>query len=851
VDAHPPHDRAIEIFERLIELDEAEWPAQLARLCAGDEELRARVERMLAADARSHSLLDAEPDIDWSDASEQETPATIGPYRLIRELGRGGMATVYLAERVVGEATQRVALKRVRRGIDTEEVLKRFAQETRVLASLEHPAIARFYDARSSLEGQPYLAMECVDGLPLTEACDAERLNVRQRTRKMVTVCEAVQYAHQRLVVHRDLKPSNVLVTKSGEVKLLDFGIAKLLTNEESDGRPLTRTGVLILTPEYAAPEQLRGDAVTTATDVYALGRVLHELLTGHRSGRGGRERPRSGETEPGSELSDRPSSVVRSMTRTGTATDVAEARATTPERLRRTLQGDLDTIVMKALDPEPARRYASPGDLADDLRRYLAGRPIEARPATLAYRARMFARRNRSAVAAATVAAVLLAGMSVVYTAGIARGRDVAEAEAAKAKRVTDFLQSLLGEAYPSVSLGDQFSMSELLARATERVSEFDAQPDVQAELLRTLGDVYREQARFPEALALLQRAVSLHREAGTLVSPEGGQALSALGHVQYERRDYESALATHRESLDVFEAMYVADDSMVLYALNNMATAAAGLGDLDEAIRLHEVVLDRHQRVFADTSQLVHTTYNNLGQTLHTMEEYDRAEREFAVAIELRRLALPVDHPSLALTLMNLGSTYRRQNRLSEAEAVIREAMEVFERVYGPEHPRVALAAYNLGQTLGDAGDPAGAAELFRRVASIDRGAYGDDHIEVGLDLRALGRALADAGDCDDAVEALREADRVFEVNNTPLTHSRRLTVRARLGECLTAMGRHSVAVAILTESLDAISASPDEADPGGSEQVLDQLVRTYRSWGRPATADSVRTLGIRPTP
>ena len=286
-------ERALAVFERLLDLEEAERYAELTRECGDDADLRALIERLLEADGTpDHEVLDG-IGLPWhglveaGGRDESETaPAQVGPYRLIREAGRGGMATVYLAERDVGGAPQRVALKLVRRGIDTDEVISRFAHETRVLASLEHPNIARFYDAGVSADGRPFLVMEYVEGRPITRYCDTERLSVAERLGLFATVCDAVQFAHQRLVVHRDIKPSNVLVTDEGEARLVDFGIAKLLEDESDADAPRTRTGLRVLTPEYAAPEQLRGESISTATDVYTLGLVLYELLTGSRAHR-------------------------------------------------------------------------------------------------------------------------------------------------------------------------------------------------------------------------------------------------------------------------------------------------------------------------------------------------------------------------------------------------------------------------------------------------------------------------------------------------------------------------------------------------------------------------------------
>lgn len=847
-------ERALSVFERVLDLDEADREAELTRECGDDAELRALIDKLLEADGTpNHEVLDGtglpwhglvgEPERD----AGKTAPAQVGPYRIIREAGRGGMATVYLAERDVGGGRQRVALKLVRRGIDTDEVISRFAHETRVLASLEHPHIARFYDAGVSADGRPFLVMEYVEGRPINRYCDTERLSVAERLALFGTVCDAVQFAHQRLVVHRDIKPSNVLVTDEGEARLVDFGIAKLLVDEPDADAPRTRTGLRVLTPEYAAPEQLRGEPISTATDVYALGLLLYELLTGCSAR--ARGKPTFPPTAQASDLFDAvaPSTAVRRTVKGSEATLVASARRTTVDRLSRRLRGDLDRITLKALEPDPARRYESARELGEDIERHLRGLPIRARPNTWVYRLRTFSRRHRVGVTAAAAALVSLISFGAFHTSRITRERDLARSEADKARTTTQFLQRLLGDAYPSVALGDTFSMGELLARATARVDSLSGEPEVQAELLRTLGDVYREQGRFDEALPLLQRAVAIHDDLDGGQSRAAGQALDALGHLYYERREYDEAFRTHRRSLETFGDLYASDDSMVLFALNNVATAASALGDYDEALDQYRTILDRHGRLFSDTSQLVHVTRNNVAQLYHARGDFEAAVPEFREALRLRRIALPTDHPSIALTMNNLGTSLERLGELTEAETLHREALEMFRRVYGPEHHRVGLSAYNLARVLRLQGEYEEAESLFRLTLAIDRKTYGEEHPEIGVDLRGLGFLLVEAGDCEGAITALSEADAIFARNEYPLTHRHRMSARARLASCLMSADRHGEAEELLRVGLAAVAEAPAEADSAAVRETVDGLVSVYLALGRPTAADSVRNATL----
>jgi eukaryotic-like serine/threonine-protein kinase len=793
--------RALAILDRILDLEESQRAARLLAEADGDEALIDLVRAMLRADAEPSRVLDRSAAEllglgDGDAPDDMPYGGRIGDYRLLRVAGHGGMAAVYAAERTTGDVRQIVALKIVKRGLDTDELLRRFTRETRVLASLQHPNIARFLDAGSTADGRPYLVMEYIEGRPLTAFCDERQLTVGQRLDLFSTVCETVQFAHQRLIVHRDLKPTNILVTGRGEVKLLDFGIAKLLTDDADPHDPLTRTGIRVLTPEYAAPEQLRGEPISTTADVYALGLLLYELLAGTH--------PRAAADGP-----DRspdvlaPSTAVRRVARGERGTMLAQARATTPDRLRRTIAGDLDRIVLKALEPDAGQRYRSAEQLLDDLGRYRDGRPVRARPNTVTYRLLKYTRRHRAGVAATGAAIALLVALSGFHAVRITQERDRARAEAGKAQATTQFLQRLLGDAYPSVALGDSFSMTDLLARATARVDSLAAQPAVQAELLRTLGDIYREQGRFTEALALLERAVETHRRSEQPLDRAAGQALSALGHLQYETKDFAAALETHRESLRIFRRVMAADDSLVLFALNNIATAATELRHFDEARSAHEEVLARRARLFADTSQLVHVTHHNLGHLYETMGRDSAAERAMRTALQIRRSALPSDHPATALTMTNLAALLARTDRLEEAEGLYRHALEAFRRVFGPDHHRVGLAAYSYGGLLQRMGRLEEAEAMLRTTVSIDRRTYGDRHMEVGLDLRRLGSILAEREDWAGAIAALREADDIFGAHDVPPTDPRRADVRTRLAEALVRVGS---------------PAAPSAADPAG---------------------------------
>ncbi|MEO7795025.1 MAG: serine/threonine-protein kinase, partial [Thermoanaerobaculia bacterium] len=480
------------LFDELVEESADVRSERLAEIASGDPELARFLAQLLAADSTEEAqvgmpllarapmfvaqalesgvaLLDAQAEVAGAAASAPGTPdtpgtpemETIGPYRLVRCLGEGGMGEVFLAERSDGEFEQRVALKRIRAGLDSEAIAERFLRERQILARLDHPGIAHLLDGGSTDEGEPYFVLEHVEGLPITVWCEQCTAPLDMRLRLMIEVAEAVDAAHRQLVVHRDLKPTNILVTASGRVKLLDFGIAKLLQPEAFDERQ-TQVGGQPLTPAYAAPEQILGEAVTTATDVYSMGALLFELLTGRppfdRSGRPLPALVRSVD----SETLERPSVVAAGA-------DAGEPERETLRGFAPRLEGDLDSIVLKALNRDPTRRYPSAAALGDDLRRFLSGRPVKARPDSAGYRLRKFIGRHSLGVAAGIVAlAAVIAGIGVVFWQnGVARD------EARRAERVKSFLIELFREADPSQTLGETITAREILAKGAQRLEE------------------------------------------------------------------------------------------------------------------------------------------------------------------------------------------------------------------------------------------------------------------------------------------------------------------------------------------------------------------------------------------
>jgi serine/threonine protein kinase/tetratricopeptide (TPR) repeat protein len=679
----------------------------------------------------------------------------VGPYRVLREIGRGGMSVVYLAERS-GAFHQRVALKVLDRAPRDREARARFEQERQILARLEHPNIARLLDGGvDERSGLPFIVMELVEGLPIHRYCDEHRLTVDERLALFQVVTRAVAHAHRLLIVHRDLKPANVLVTAAGEVKLLDFGIAKLLDPGVAGpwAAPPTRTVQRLLTPEYAAPEQVRGEAVTTATDVYQLGLILYELLTGERAH--GLDQTSLAEMERvvcSGEV-PRPSALFAGRRRTPEQTRTAAARGAAPAALQRRLAGDLDSIVATALRKEPDRRYPSPAELAADLGRHRAGLPVTARGDSFCYRTGRLLRRHRLAVlAAAAVALSLLAGLG----AALWQAR-TALREARKATEVQDFLIRIFEEATPEESQGRTVTARELLDNAAARIDALDGEPEVQAALLQAAGASYRNLGLYDAARPLLERSLRLRLQLRGERHLEVAESQHSLGVLRFRQGDTAGAQALHRAALATRRALLPPQDPRITDSLTGLAVA---LDDAPEAEPLLAEALALRLRGSGPAHPQVGVLLNQLGMLRHSRGRVDEAERLYREAVAVQRRALGEIHPLTASSLHNLAALLRKQSRLEESEALFRKVLRIEERLYDKDHPTLADTWGYLGHVLRDQGDLAGAEAAYRRSLEINRSRRGPDHRATLNALRNLGRLLTEAGRPREAEPLLGEA-------------------------------------------------------------------------------------------
>ncbi len=838
-------------------------------LCRGDSELEADVRRYLAACERADSELQlprlgtmvAEAVRDQGTSSREEggdageedagvrgqfSPGDrLGSYRILDLLGRGGMGAVYLAERADGAFHRRVALKVVKRGMDTDEILARFHREREILARLAHPKIARLLDGGLTPDGLPYFVMELVQGERIDTWCDLHALDVDDRLGLFLEACDAVQYAHAALVVHRDLKPGNILV-EDGEVRLLDFGIAKLL--EEGGGGDETGPAGRRLTPAYAAPEQFRGEPASTAVDVYALGVILHELLTGElpfsrRGGRrGGRtmlERAMRGE-EPGP-----PSAVVTEDAPEieGSAVRRALHRRTTPGALRSRLRGDLDAILLRALAPEPERRYPSVEALASDLRRHRSGHPVRARPDSPWYRAGRFARRNRLFVGAASVAMLALVGGSALATAfGVManRERDRRQLEAERAVAARDFVVGLFAQLDPDLGAGrSTFSREELIDLGARGLEEIGDQPELRAGILNTLGQVAfnlgdrgRAEDFFRGAWALLETSPE---------EPEAAAAMMGIGEVFRSELRFDQAEAWFRRALEVRESTLPPGDPRLAEARAALALALYNQGQdrYPEAEGIYQALLapgsDAPARVRA--SALGGLGNLQLGEGRHA-----EAEASYTRALEVRRLLQSSGglDPVAGRVLWGLGHARRLQGNLSGSERAYRDALELHLRVYGERHQDVAWGYYNLAAVQEAMGEDEAAATSFGLAAELLESLQEPDYLYTGFAYHGLGRVRERMGRSEEATEAFQHALRIYDAQHSgdPAGAATRIAaVRLALGRIHLEGGRWSAAE---SELRAALVLYRDEArSTEGVERASEALAEVFEATARPDSA------------
>lgn len=875
--------RVKQIFNQLADLAPDERAERLDAACGGDQELRAELEALLAgADASDATVRRVVGNVAadaLGDSPASSVGRVYGPWRLTRLVARGGMGAVYLAERADGSYEQQAAVKLVNAALMSPLALRRFDDERRILARLQHPNIARLIDGGTSADGEPWLAMEYVDGSRIDEYCQARSLDIPARLALFRKVCAAIDYAHRNLVVHRDIKPSNVLVDADGEPKVLDFGLAKLFEDEDGKTAP-TVTEHRALTPRYASPEQLKGEPLTISTDVYSLSVLLYELLAGanpYEATAGDAAALHfaicDGDREPPSSAATRDGGVG--------AGDRREAA--------RELKGDLDNIVLKGLRAEVERRYGTVGDLVEDIERYLRDEPVMARPDTWRYRTAKFMKRRRTPVLAAVGVIAAIATLSALFVDRIITERDAAEAARARAEQVTEFLTDLLAGADRFESAGREITVRDILDEGADRIrTELPGQPAQQARLMQRIADTYNALSLNDEAAALSREAWDVRREAlgddhiETLASKrnyahyarlagedvdasiallrealaaqidavgpashEVASTRNAIGSALRYGGDQLGALEEFRAALEILENLPAGHDDRRFRPelLNQIGNISNSLADTDGAIGYYGRALDLLEERGETDHPLVGALLNNIGVSLRGRGDLEEALSYMERAVEHTRRVLGEQSEDYEVQLSSLGKVLGQLERFEEANRALDAARDVAETLYGRDHPYYAWHLVNKARMRQLQADHAAALVLLEQAMPVYREAYGDYHPFLAAAEIGYAESSLETGDEHGAAAQARETiERMREYPD----HERHIEALGRsiLGRALGRLGQDTEARQLLTGAL----ASQRELygdDHQLTAQTARYLVEFLDARGETGTADRYRGL------
>lgn len=822
--------RVRELFDAVIDLAPAERAAALDALIPDDAALRRDVDAVIARAEAPESVLDL-PIMPTPPGADHQAMIgmQIGPYQIERLIGAGGMGTVFQAARTDDTYRKRVAIKVVQRDVASAVTLARFRRERQILASLAHANIAALFDGGVLPDGRPYLVMEQVDGAPITTWCSERRLGIRERMRLFEQVCAAVDHAHRNLVVHRDLKPANILVTDDGTVKLLDFGVAQLLQAEEThdpNAMPLTHQGMRAYTPEYASPEQIRGDALSTASDVYSLGVILFELLTGNRPHRADRRAAADVERAVLSDAVPRPGAVL-------TAASSGNLAGMTLAQARKALRGDIDSIVLLALRPAAARRYSSVEAFSHDVRRYLDGRTVRAQGERWSYRARTFVRRNRVATLASSVAATaLLVGAGVAAVA--AHRARIAQVKAVQANL---FLTELLASVQPETGSRDA-KVSDVLDVAAARVAhDFPNAPDVRAGLETVIGESYDGLGRYDAAESHLKMALRLRAQVDGAKSPSAAIGLAHLGRLYMDMGVLDSSAAMFRQAMAIRQPSGRAADSLHASLLDDLGSVAHMNGHAAESERLHRQALAIWQRLDGPASDAAGVALADIGVAVGEQGRLADAEELHREALAIIRRNHPRDDERVAGMVAALAGVLDMEGKNTAADSAYRQALAIRKAALGPTHPDYALTLFNYSGFVFDQKRYGEAAEYAREILALRGTTLPESHPAVAAALQTLGMSLDQLGDRRGGESALLESLALRRKYNQP-DNWVIASSEGALGEHYTLTGDYPRAERLLVQAAGELESALGRTDVR-TQRNTRRLVALYRAWGKPDQA------------
>lgn len=805
-------DKVQYLFNQAIELEALERVPFLKEKCAEDEELFDEVISLLNADEKVHPILNKKA----SELINVEKKLNfigeqIGNYKLISEIASGGMGTVFLAERSDGVFEQKVALKIIKPGLSTIPIIRRFQHERQILANLQHPNIARLLDGGVTEDRRPFFTMEYVDGIPIDDYCDNNKLSIKQRLKLFIDVCNAVQYAHNNLVIHRDLKPSNILIKSDGTIKLLDFGISKVLSaeGEQKDLPTITQAEINLLTPEYSSPEQIKNSKISVSTDVYSLGSILYKILCGKQAHEFKTRSFSEYEKVVCEKTIPRPSAAFVNSTEVDkqSINEIAINRSTHINGLKRTLNGDLDNICMFALRKEPERRYASAEMLSYDIERHLNSLPILARKESFIYTSQKFIARHKTAVITAAVLFIIVNGLILFYTIQLRNERDRATIEAKKSEQVASFLKDLFLVSDPNKSKGETVTARELLDRGANRLMiDLEKEPEIKSQLLNTIGNVYLnlglynsaeeifakikenwnldfvDKETYIETLINLGRTygfngkydlekdllVQAQKESEKYFPPSHplfGKIYSNLGDHFYQTAVFDSSYFYHKKAEQNFISNFGKESQQLAATFYNLGVLELDSGRLEKSDSLFRLSLNLFIKLNGELDAQTAATQNELASVLRHRGRFDESEKLYIKALDTRIKILGNNHPDVAHTLNHLSRLYYNQELYEKAEPLVRQSLEIRKKLYDETHPEISASKSSLAGTLMGLKKYEEAEKLYQSAYNASMKKFGESHPYTPALLGNLGRALMEQKKYKEAEGALLEALRMLD--------------------------------------------------------------------------------------
>ncbi len=836
------------IFREVIELSPDERKAFLDEKCKDDPELRKEIESLIESDLNGEDFLETPPITSIELMKDDNSPDTfigmeIGKYRVEEKIGDGGMAVVYSATRIDNQFEQRVAIKFIKRGMDTDEIIKRFKIEQQALAGLDHPYIAKIIDGGTTDNGLPYFIMELIEGEPIDKYCTTKNLSITEKLELFQKVCSAVQYAHKNLIVHRDIKPGNIFITQDGTPKLLDFGISKLL-GSSNDQTSLTRTGFRLMTLEYASPEQFKGQQITIATDIYSLGVVLYELLTGSFPYKFKSPLPHEIEkvictTEP-----VKPSTAITRVTDNKMFEikdvkikdqQIVKSNDKKRRKLKRSLTGDIDNIILKAMNKEPERRYTTVEQFAEDIKRHLTGLPVLARKNSVGYRSKKFFERHKAGVISAFLFFLLIISGAIgiiIQSRAAAEERDKAILEAKKSERINAFLQDILAAPNPEVEGKDE-KVVDVLKKASDKINkELTYTPEIKAAALYTIGTTYNGLGLYDDAEKYLKNSFQLSEKIYKANDPQIAKVMEELAYNYQLKGNYSKADSLYRKALNIFRLQGENISSDEAKALSDYGSSLHYQGKYDEAKKYQTEALDAFRKIYGDTDPHVVRSLNDLGTVAGDAGDWNTAAKYIKEVLDFFLKTEGKESVNYSLALSNYATILEIQGKLDEAIKDQREAVEIKKRVQGENHPEAMFAQITLADELTKHGNYAEAASLSKEaMESLDKSL---PHINS---LTAYSRviyanALIKLGEFNKALPLINDALQIRKKLYSP-NHWLLTTTKVLLGTCLAGLKQYTKAEQILTDCYSKIDKN-DEGKKYYRVLTLQNLVKIYKATG-----------------